>query len=273
MKIDVMLDAELAGAGPRVRKLEALGCDGLLAAEFKGDPFLLLALAIQHTEAMEVGSCVAVAFPRSPMHLAQVAHDLQTFSKGRFLLGLGPESGTHLESARIREVVLALRAIWRCWNEGAALDFDGEFYRHSLMTPYFDPGPTGYGPPRVFLAAAGEAMAEVAGEVADGMFLDGLGHEDNLREVVLPALHRGLSRSGRSRRAVEVSLPVLAVAGDPSELDQIRHRYGDVVDRVRLVPPVGASPDAWADTVRAAIAAGSSAGPRLREERPDVSLD
>jgi probable F420-dependent oxidoreductase len=260
MKIDVMLDAELAGAGPQARKLEALGCHGLLAAESERDPFLLLALAIQHTETIEVGSCAAVAYPRSPMHLAQVGHDLQTFSQGRFLLGLGPESGTPLESARIREVVLAMRAIWRCWNEGAALDFHGEFYTHSLMTPYFDPGPTGYGPPRVFLAAAGEAMAEVAGEVADGMFLDGLGHGDNLREVVLPALHRGLSRSGRIRSDVEVSLPVFARTGDPSELGRIRHRYGDVVDRVRLVPPVGAGPDAWADTVRAALAAGPSAG-------------
>src|SRR2546421_1493746 len=228
MKIDVMLGAELAGAGRQARKLEALGCHGLFAAEFTGDPFLLLALAIQHTEAIEVGSCVAVAFPRSPMHLAQVGRDLQTFSKGRFLLGLGPERGLRIESARMREVVLAMRAIWRCWNEGAALDFDGEFYRHTLMTPFFDPGPTGYGPPRVFLAAAEEATAEVAGEVADGMFLHGLCHEDHLREVVLPALHRGLSRSGRSRSDVEVSLPVLAVTGDPSELDQIRHRYGDL---------------------------------------------
>src|SRR5205823_2925105 len=136
--------------------------------------------AAEHTQSLELGTGVVVAFPRSPMHLAQVSHDLQTYCGGRFTLGLSAHDRHDVEgrfgrpweapAARLREIVLALRAIWLAWNEGAPLRFEGEFYRHTLMTPAFDPGPTGWGPPRVFLAAGDAEMAEVAevaGEVAD----------------------------------------------------------------------------------------------------------
>src|SRR5207245_10661830 len=146
---------------------------------------------------------IAVAFARNPMTLANIANDLQAFSKGRFLLGLGSQIKPHIEkrfsmpwshpAARMRELVLAMRTIWDSWNNGTKLEFRGDFYTHTLMTPFFDPGPNPYGPPRVFLAAVGERMTEVAGEVADGLLAHGFTTERYLREITLPALERGLT--------------------------------------------------------------------------------
>ena len=120
-------------------------------------------------------------------------------------------------AARMRELILAMRAIWACWNDGAALDFRGEFYRHTLMTPFFNPGPTGHGPPKVFLAAVGEHMTEVAGEVADGILIHGFTTERYVREVTMPAVERGLAKAGRSREGFEVSGPLFVVTGTTEE--------------------------------------------------------
>jgi probable F420-dependent oxidoreductase len=117
----------------------------------------------------------------------------------------------------MRELILAMRAIWACWNDGAPLDFRGEFYRHTLMTPFFNPGPTGHGPPKVFLAAVGAHMTEVAGEVADGILIHGFTTERYVREVTLPAVERGLAKTGRSREAFEVSGPLFVVTGATDE--------------------------------------------------------
>jgi probable F420-dependent oxidoreductase len=211
--------------------MEELGYDGLLTAETRHDPFFPLLLAAEHTERIDLGTCIAVAFPRSPMHLAHIGHDLQAYSKGRFILGLGSQIKAHVEkrfsstfshpAARMREVVLATRAIWKCWEEGEPLRFEGQFYRHTLMTPFFNPGPTGYGVPRVFLAAVGEQMTEVVGEVADGMFVHSFTTEKYLREATVPALRRGLARSGRARADVELSLAVFLITGNTdAELEQ-----------------------------------------------------
>jgi probable F420-dependent oxidoreductase len=232
VKVDGMLmAAELPKMAERARRMEELRYDGLFTAETQHDPFFPLLLAAEHTERMELGTCIAVAFPRSPMHLAHIGHDLQAYSKGRFILGLGSQIKAHVEkrfsstfshpAARMREVVLATRAIWACWEEGEPLRFEGEFYRHTLMTPFFNPGPTGHGPPRVFLAAVGQQMTEVVGEVADGMFVHSFTTERYLREATLPALRRGLARSGRSRADVELSLAVFIVTGnDDAELER-----------------------------------------------------
>jgi probable F420-dependent oxidoreductase len=106
-----------------------------------------------------------------------------------------------------------MRAIWDCWNNGEKLDFRGEFYRHTLMTPFFNPGPSPYGAPKVFLAAVGEKMTEVAGEVADGIIIHGFTTERYVREVTMPAIERGLAKAGRSRSSFEVSGPLFVVTG------------------------------------------------------------
>jgi probable F420-dependent oxidoreductase len=205
------------------KEAERQGWDGVLTAETGHDPFFPLLLAAEHTERIELGTGIAVAFARSPMIMANVGYDLQAFSRGRCILGLGSQIKAHIEkrfsmpwshpAARMREFVLAMRAIWACWNEGEKLDFQGEFYRHTLMTPFFDPGPNRYGTPKVFLAAVGERMTEVAGEVADGVICHAFTTEKYLREVTLPALERGLAKAGRKRKDFQVSFPGFTVTG------------------------------------------------------------
>jgi probable F420-dependent oxidoreductase len=216
--------AELA---TRARELEDLGYDGIITAETGHDPFLQLVVAAEHTERVELATGIAVAFARNPMTLANLGHDLQTYSGGRAIVGLGSQIKPHIEkrfsmpwshpAPRMREMILAMRAIWACWNDGAPLDFRGEFYRHTLMTPFFNPGPTGYGPPKVFLAAVGEHMTEVAGEVADGILIHGFTTERYVREVTIPAVERGLAKAGRTREGFEVSGPLFVVTGTTDE--------------------------------------------------------
>src|SRR5687768_3178634 len=179
--VDGTIGGELDSVPEAARALEAAGYDGGLTAETSHDPVLPLLLAAEHTERLQLGTGIAVAFARSPMTLAYTARDLQVYSRGRFLLGLGSQIKPHIEkrfsmpwshpAARMREFVLALRAIWACWDDGSKLEFQGEFYRHTLMTPFFTPGPNPYGPPKVFVAAVGERMTETLGEVADGMLV------------------------------------------------------------------------------------------------------
>src|SRR5271166_1513727 len=217
MHIDGTIGFDPAAVVDRAREAEAAGYDGLWSAETSHDPFLPLVLAAEHTERIQVGTGIAVAFARNPMTLATTANDLHTMARGRFMLGLGSKIKPHIEkrfsmpwshpAPRMRELILAVRAIWASWAEGTRLAFRGEFYRHTLMTPMFDPGPNPYGNPPVFLAAVGTRMTEVAGEVADGLLAHAFTTERYLREVSLPALERGLAASGRTRSAVEVSLP------------------------------------------------------------------
>ena len=223
MKIDGVLAGGLEGAGETARELEEIGYDGVFSAETSHDPFFPLVLAAEHTERLELGTGIAVAFARNPMILANLGYDLQAFSKGRFILGLGSQIKPHIEkrfamqwshpAARMRELILAIRAIWACWNDGEKLDFRGDFYRHTLMTPMFHPGPNPHGSPRVFLAAVGERMTEVAGEVADGIQLHGFTTERYLREVTLPALERGWTRAGKQRSDYTISGPMFVVTG------------------------------------------------------------
>jgi len=209
------------------QELEGLGYDGGFTAETNHDPFLALVIAAEHTETLELGTTIAVAFARNPMTLANIGHDLQLLSKGRFRLGLGSQIKAHIEkrfsmpwshpAARMRELVLAMKAIWACWNNGEKLEFRGEFYNHTLMTPFFDPGPSPYGPPSVQLAAVGELMTEVAGEVADGMILHGFTTERYVREVTLPALERGFAKAGKTRADFDLSGPLFVVTGTSDE--------------------------------------------------------
>lgn len=240
---DDVIDSEKAGAAMKVdggipatgigeiaeaaRRLEEVGYDGGLSAEMSHDPFLPLVIAAEHTETLELGTGIAVAFARNPMTLANLGYDLQVFSKGRFRLGLGSQIKPHIEkrfsmpwshpAARMRELILAMRAIWTCWNDGTPLDFRGEFYRHTLMTPFFVPGPNPFGDPRIQLAAVGKRMTEVAGEVADGVILHAFTTRRYVEEVTLPALQRGFERSGRTRGDFEISGPLFIVSGTDEE--------------------------------------------------------
>jgi probable F420-dependent oxidoreductase len=209
------------------RELEELGYDGVFTAETSHDPFLPITLAALETERIELGTGIAVAFARNPMTMAQIGNDLQLYTKGRFILGLGSQIKPHIEKRfsmpwshpadRMREFILAMRAIWASWADGGKLDFRGEFYRHTLMTPFFNPGPNPYGNPKVFLAAVGERMTEVAGEAADGILLHGFTTERYVREVTFPALERGWAKAGKERRDFQLSGPMFVVTGTNDE--------------------------------------------------------
>jgi probable F420-dependent oxidoreductase len=174
-----------------------------------------------------VGTAIAVAFARSPMTLATTAYDLQRYTRGRFVLGLGTQIKAHIERrfsmpwsppvARMREYVAALNAIWTAWQDGTPLRFQGEHYRHTLMTPMFAPAAHEWGPPPVYLAAVGQAMTRLAGEVADGLLAHAFTTARYLRERTLPALEEGLAASGRPREGVTISLPGLVVTGRTDE--------------------------------------------------------
>ncbi len=233
MHLDTTLDFDPTGRWDAAAAAEADGYSAAWVTEVGHDPLAMLAGAAGRTTSLALGTSIVVAFGRSPLITATQANDVQILSRGRLLLGLGSQIKPHIEkrysmpwsrpAARMREYVLALRAIWAAWNEGATLNFRGEFYRHTLMTPFFSPAPHPYGAPKVFVAAVGEAMTEVAGEVADGLLVHPFTTVAYLREVTLPALERGLARSGRGRDEIEISLSGFVASGEPGELDQVRH--------------------------------------------------
>ncbi len=233
MKIDAGLGADLGSVASWTAAAEAAGLDGVFASESVNDPFLSLTLAAEHSERISLGTAVAIAFARNPMSLAYTANQLQSFSGGRLVLGLGAQVRAHITrrysqtwshpAARMREFVLAFRAICASWNEGTRLDFQGDFYTHTLMTPLFSPKRHEFGTAKVFLAAVGPLMTEVAGEVADGVITHGLSSPRYYREVTLPALQRGLDTSGRSRPDVEVTCPgFVAVAENDEKMAKAR---------------------------------------------------
>ena len=227
MKIDGGIAMQLDKAAGVAQTLERRGYDGGWTGEISHDVFLPLLLAAEHTETLEIGTCIAVAFARNPMTIANVAWDLNAYSQGRFVLGLGSQIRAHIEKrfgmpwgkpvARMREFIAALDAIWSCWNDGTELRFEGEYYRHTLMTPMFVPEAQPYGTPRVFLAAVGEAMTELCGEVADGMHTHAFTTPRYIAEVSLPALQRGIEKAGRTRADVEVCCPAFVVTGTTEE--------------------------------------------------------
>jgi probable F420-dependent oxidoreductase len=206
MKIDMSLNVPLEDIEDAARAGEVAGYDGLWTGETNHDPFLTSMNAARGTATADVGTSIAIAFGRTPMVLASTAFDLARYSQGRFVLGLGSQIKPHIErrfsmpwshpAPRMREMVQAIRAIWDCWQNGTKLDFQGEFYTHTLMTPFFSPEPLTVGLPRIFVAGVGEIMTEVAGEVADGYFAHAFTTERYLREVTLPALQRGADKAG-----------------------------------------------------------------------------
>jgi probable F420-dependent oxidoreductase len=228
----VQLDTTTYGSDLRavpaaVRDAEARGYDAWLTSEVAHDPLLALGAAAVSSERMLIGSAITVAFARNPMTLAYAAQDLQRAADGRLVLGLGSQIKPHITrrfsstwsarpAAQMREYIQALHAIWACWNDGAALAFEGEHYTHTLMTPFFAPEPVERAP-RVWLAAVGPGMTRVAGEVADGLLCHGFTTVAYLRDTTLPALAEGRARTDRPAGAVEVGLPVFAITGYDDE--------------------------------------------------------
>ena len=228
MKIDAGGYAPTVDAAANAaRAAEADRYDGWFAVETQVDPFLACGIAAERTDRIEIGTGIAVALARNPMTVALQANDLQALSGGRFILGLGSQIKPHITrrysmpwskpAARMREFILAIRAIWETWGSGAPLDFQGDFYSHTLMAPFFDPGPNPHGNPTIMLAAVGPLMTEAAGEVADGILVHGFCTERYLREATLPALERGFAKAGRTIEGFEITAPAFVVARDTDE--------------------------------------------------------
>ncbi|MGI8334577.1 TIGR03617 family F420-dependent LLM class oxidoreductase [Actinomadura scrupuli] len=231
MPIDTELRAPLPEAAARATELAAMGFDGVFTFEGPHDVFLPLALAAD--SGLELMTNIAVAFPRSPVHLAHLAYDLQVLSRGRFRLGLGSQVRAHVErryggewsrpAARMREYVLAVKAVLHCWETGGPLDFRGEFTTHTLMPPVFNPGPNPYGPPRILMAGVGPLMTRAAAEVADGYLIHPFNSDAFVRATTLPAVRRGLADGGRERPSLEVCHQFIVGAGrDEAELSAAR---------------------------------------------------
>jgi probable F420-dependent oxidoreductase len=227
VKIDVALDTDPAAAEDEARVAESEGYDGLWLGETTHDPLLGCALAARSTSRIGIGTGIAIAFARSPMTLAVSANDLQLLTGGRFTLGLGSQVKAHITrrfsmpwshpAPRMREFVLALRAIWRSWHEDEPLDFTGDFYSHTLMTPFFTPARHPFGSPPIFLAGVGDGMTRVAGEVADGLLCHAFTTERYLREVTMPTLSAARSAAGSSLDGFTVSGVPFVVTGTTEE--------------------------------------------------------
>ena len=225
----------------RAQELEELGYDGLLIAEICHDPFLPLALAAHQTSRIELRTSIAVAFARNPMNLANIGHDLNALSDGRFTLGLGSQIRPHITkrfsmpwhspAKQMRELIEALQAIWDAWYDGKALKYRGDYYQHTLMTPEFTPGNQDAGRPKVTMAAVGPLMVKTAAAVADGIIIHPFCTEAYLKDVMLPNLEEGLRARGKTLKDFEVQYPVFMATGETEEemnksREAIRYRIG-----------------------------------------------
>lgn len=238
--IDGTEGADLAALDDQLATARHIGFDGVWSTEVSRDPFLPLILAAHQAPKLRIGTAVAVAFARSPMTMATVANDLNTYSGGRFVLGLGSQIEPHIvrrfsmpwsaPADRMREYLQALQAIWHSWQTGTKLDFRGEHYRHTLMTPMFRPAPSPYGRPQVMLAAVGPKMTTVAAEAADGLLVHGFTTARYLREVTLPIVEAGLTRTGRDRTQFTTVYPGLVATGsDETSFAEALRRVRDQI--------------------------------------------
>ncbi len=219
--------SSLTNTADHARLAEQLGADGVILTETKHDSFVSLTLAAEATERVELFSAITVALSRNPMTVAVAANDIHELSHGRLLLGLGSQVQQHIEkrfsmpwsspAARMKEFVLAVRSIWSAFETGERLNFRGELYTHTIMTPFFSPGPNPYGHPPIWLAAVGPKMTEVVGEVADGLVAHPFTTRAYVDEVTLPALRAGASQSGRA--VPGIAFPVFVAMGEtPTEI-------------------------------------------------------
>jgi probable F420-dependent oxidoreductase len=209
-----MPQQDISKVGEAARWAEEMGYDGVSASENFSTPYAALILAAEHTSRVTLNTSIAVVFPMSPMTTAYTAWELQKFSKGRFVLGMGSQVKGHIErrfsvpwvapGPRMKEYVLALRAIWDSFQNGTRLNFEGDYYSFKLLTPQFNPGPIDYPPPKISIAAVGPYMFRLAGEVCDGLLPHGFMSGKYMQEVGLPNLQKGLAKSGRTLKDIDV---------------------------------------------------------------------
>lgn len=232
MKIDAGLAIRnLRQAPEAARRAEAIGFDAIWTAETQHEAFLPLPLIAEHTNRIQFGTAIAVAFARSPMILAYTAWDLSAQSRGRFILGLGTQVKTHIErrfgmtweapAPKLREMIRALRAIWDGWQNGTPLNFRGEFYKLTLMTPFFSPGPIDLPHIPIFIAGVNTQLCQLAGELADGFHVHPNHTVKYLHDVVLPGIESGAAKAGRSRAELQLSGTVFVIC-NPAEREVVR---------------------------------------------------
>lgn len=242
MKVNTGIPAQdLNAVGAAAKTAEAGGFSGISTQENRQDPFLPLAVAAAHTETLELRTNIAIAFARSPMVAANLSWDLQRASNGKFTLGLGSQVKGHnirrfsvpwsAPAPRMREYVQAVRAIWDCWKNGSKLDYQGEHYQFSLMTPNFTPEPLVGDVPKIQIAAVGPAMMKVAAEECDGVMLHAFCTRKYLDEVILPKLQKGLDAKDKARSDFEISGGGFIVTGKDDEavnkmFEWVRMRVG-----------------------------------------------
>ena len=225
MKLDAsMLTHDLKSLPDHARKVEALGYDCLWSSETQHDPYLPVAVAATATARIKLGTNIATVFSRSPMITAHIAWDLQKASGGRFTLGLGTQVKAHNErrfsvkfespGPKMAEAIRAIRAIWDCWQNGAKLNFKGQFYTFDVMTPFFNPGTIEHPKIPIFIAAVNPYMCGVAGELCEGMHVHPFNSPKYLREVVHPAVEAGLKKSGRARKEFTFATASFVIVGD-----------------------------------------------------------
>ncbi len=230
MKLDAGLAVEgkhLPGIDETGRAAESLGFAGLWTSETKHDSFLPLAVAANATERLSLGTSIAIAFSRSPMVTAQVAWDLQDLSEGRFILGLGTQVKAHITrrfgmpwdrpAARLKDYILALRAIWESFQTEGSLSYEGEFYHHTLITPFFNPGPIEQPEIPVYIAGVNTRLATLAGELCDGFHVHPFHTPEYVRQVVQPAIKEGAKKENRSPGEVELATSVFIITGESEE--------------------------------------------------------
>jgi len=228
MKVTTHLGGGLGDLAESARLIKGLGFDGVGTTEVQHDPLVVAAAASQHLPGMELSTGIAVAFARTPMVLAYSAHDVNELTGGRFVLGLGTQVRAHVTRrfgmpwsgkpvTQMKEYVLALKHIWNGWRHDEAINFVGDTYEHTLMTPYFVPPTSTAAAPKVTIAAVGANMARAAAEVADGVIPHGFWTRTYHDEVLLPAINEGLAKSGRSRSDLIISAGGFTVTGETEE--------------------------------------------------------
>jgi probable F420-dependent oxidoreductase len=222
VKVHLQIDGSPTGAKASAAEIAATGVDGVFTFEGQHDVFFPLIIAADNTD-VDLMTNVAIAPPRSPLHLAHTAWDLQAYSGGRFRLGLGSQIKVHIEkrygskwerpAARMAEMIAAIKAIFAAWEGSSRLDFRGEFYTHTIMAPNFNPGPNPFGPPPVLLGALGPVMTRTAAEVADGLLVMPFNSARHFAERTLPAVDEGLRRSGRTAGEFEIIVQAMVAVG------------------------------------------------------------
>ena len=232
MKIDAgIMVSNPIEAGPAIKQLEDAGYDGAYTFEGAHDPFLPLVSAAMQTSNIELITSIAVAFARNPMTLANIGYDLNLVSEGRFILGLGSQIKPHITkrfsmpwsspAARMKEMVEAIKAIWDCWQNGTKLNYRGEYYTHTLMTPFFNPGPNPHGLPKIYVAAVGPLMTQAVSESADGLLAHPFNSPKYVNEVTIPIINKGLETTGKNRDQFDLSVSVMTGIGATEETHKL----------------------------------------------------